>query len=138
MSGSTFDENVENAVEYRAFPDPRSSVMVRAKGSIEDTTIRRTKPWTGDILGGGVVVQGAELNFMRATITENAAWGVIFDNGASGQIVDSRISQNRDTGVCILPGNKVEVRTVRLRAIRRTTRGPAEADSAPTPLELVS
>jgi len=60
------------------------------------------------------VVQGAELNFARATITENAAWGVIFDNGASGQIVESHISQNSDTGVCVLPGNQVEVRNTEI------------------------
>jgi hypothetical protein len=111
VAGSSFDENVENAVEYRAFPDPRTNVMLRAKGSIDDTTIRRTKPWQGNVLGGGVVVQGAELSFLRTAITENAAFGIVYDNGASGQIVESRIAQNGDTGVCILPGNAVQLRS---------------------------
>jgi hypothetical protein len=111
VSGSTFDGNEENAIEYRAFPDPRSNVMSRAMGNIWDTTIRRTKPYKTGVLGGGVVVQGAELNFLRSVISENTAFGLVYDNNASGQIVDSRITQNADTGVCVLPGNNVEVRT---------------------------
>jgi hypothetical protein len=66
------------------------------------------------VLGGGVVVQGAELSFLRSVISENAAWGLIYDNGASGQIVDTRVTQNADTGVCVLPGNNVEVRTTEI------------------------
>jgi len=114
VAGGTFDQNEENAIEYRAFPDPRTSVMLRAKGSMEDTTIRRTKPYKGNVLGGGVVVQGAELSFTRSVISENAAFGLVYDNGASGQITDSRITQNADTGVCVLPGNNVEVRTTEI------------------------
>jgi len=114
VSNATFDVNQENAIEYRAFPDPRSNVMVRAKGNIWDSTIRRTKPYQGKLLGGGVVVQGAELSFLRSVISENAAWGLIYDNGASGQIVDTSVKQNADTGVCVLPGNNVEVRTTEI------------------------
>jgi hypothetical protein len=61
-----------------------------------------------------VVVQGADLSFLRASITENAAFGVVYDNGASGQVVESRIAQNGDTGVCVLPGNQVEVRSTEI------------------------
>jgi len=39
---------------------------------------------------------------------------LIYDNGASGQIVDTSVKQNADTGVCVLPGNNVEVRTTEI------------------------
>lgn len=114
VSGSTFDVNEENAIEYRAFPDPRSSILLRATGNIWDTTIRRTKPYQGNVLGGGVVAQGADLSFLRSTISENAAFGLVYDNGAAGQIVDSRIVQNADTGVCALANSRVDVRTTEI------------------------
>jgi nitrous oxidase accessory protein NosD len=119
VSNSTFEDNAEHALEYRAFPDPRGQVIAAAAGTIEDSIIRGTRPLEGEILGaagpgpvlgGGILAQGADLRLHRNEITANRDIGASFVNRSTGEIVANRITDNGNYGLCLLPGTAVQVR----------------------------
>ena len=119
VSGTRFEDNAEHALEYRAFPDPRGSVLREASGTIEDSVIHGTRPLEGAILGdagpgpvlgGGILAQGARLVLRRNEISANRDIGIAFVNRSSGEVVANRILNNGNFGLCILPGTGVEVR----------------------------
>jgi hypothetical protein len=127
VSGSTFDDNAEHALEYRAFPDPRGEILAPAAGTIEDTAIRGTRPLEGavlgaagpgPVLGGGVLAQGARLNLRRVEVSGNRDIGVSFVNRSSGELVESRILDNGGYGVCLLPDAAVDIRDTTVQGNR--------------------
>lgn len=119
VSGSHFEDNAEHALEYRAFPDPRGDVTLRASGLVEGTTVHATRPLQGAILGaagpgpvlgGGVLAQGADLTLRDDEVSENHAIGLSFVNNSTGVVERSRILKNGDLGVCFVPGVSVTLR----------------------------
>lgn len=119
VSGTTFDDNAEHALEYRAFPDPRADVLLAASGTIQDSVIQRTRPLEGAILGaagpgpvlgGGMLAQGARLVLQRNEVRGNRDIGIAFVNRSSGEVSDNRILDNGNTGLCVLVGNSVTAR----------------------------
>lgn len=110
IAGSAFDDNVEHAIEYRAYPDPRGDVLRPATGSVRDSTIERTRPLAGPALGGGILAQGARLDVIGTAIRNNAAIGVSYVNGSSGLVAASTITGNGDAGLCVVTGSTVELR----------------------------
>jgi hypothetical protein len=115
IASSTFDDNVEHAIEYRAYPDPRGDVLRPAIGSIRDSTVERSRPLPGPVLGGGILAQGARLDVIGTTVRNHAAIGASYVNGSSG-VVAASITGNGDAGLCIDAGSTVEVRDTTLTA----------------------
>jgi len=118
--GSTFEDNAEHALEYRAYPDPRTRVIAPASGAIEDSVIRATRPLQGEILGalgpgpvlgGGILAQGSNLILRRNEVTANADIGVSFVNRSTGEVADNRITANGNHGLCLLPDSAVVLHT---------------------------
>jgi hypothetical protein len=116
IAGSTFDDNAEHAVEYRAYPDPRdrTGIVLPGGGSISGSTVQNTRPLRPGGLGGGVLAQGAALAVVESAVLGNAAIGVSFQNGATGEVTGSRILNNRGIGLCLAPGTSVAVRDTTL------------------------
>ena len=119
VSGTVFEDNAEHALEYRAFPDPRGTVMLAAEGTIQDSLVHATRPLEGAILGaagpgpvlgGGILAQGARLTLLRNEVSDNRDIGVAFVNGSGGEVAENRILNNGSLGLCILPGSSVVVR----------------------------
>jgi len=112
VADSTFDDNAEHALEYRAYPDPRDpeSVVLPGGGAITDSTVQNTRPLESGALGGGVLAQGARLAVVGSAIQGNAAIGVSYQNGATGEVSGSRILNNGGIGLCLAPGTAVAVR----------------------------
>ena len=119
VNATTFEDNAEHALEYRAFPDPRGQILAAAAGSIQDSVIRATRPLEGAILGeagpgpvlgGGILAQGARLVLRRNEISANRDIGIAFVNRSGGEVAENRIEGNGNLGLCILPGSTVEVR----------------------------
>lgn len=119
VTATTFDDNAEHALEYRAFPDPRAGVIAPASGTIQDSIIRATRPLEGEILGaagpgpvlgGGVLAQGSRLILLRNEVTANRDIGISFVNRSTGEVVDNRITDNGNYALCLLPGAAVQVR----------------------------
>jgi parallel beta-helix repeat protein len=115
---STFENNAEHALEYRAFPDPRGDVIAPASGTIEDSIFRRTRPLEGEILGalgpgpvlgGGILAQGSRLVLRRNDVSDNRDIGISFVNRSTGEVVENRITGNGNYGLCLLPGTAVSV-----------------------------
>lgn len=119
VRGTTFEDNAEHALEYRAFPDPRGAVLREAAGTIEDSTIRNTRPLEGAILGdagpgpvlgGGILAQGARLTVRRTEVSANRDIGVSYVNRSTGEIAGNRIVNNGGAGLCIVAGVSVTLR----------------------------
>jgi hypothetical protein len=118
VSTTTFEDNAEHALEYRAFPDPRAGILREAFGAIEDVIVRGTRPLEGAILGdlgpgpvlgGGILAQAARLEIRRTEVTSNRDIGVSFVNGSSGALDGVRITNNGGAGLCIVAGSTVTV-----------------------------
>lgn len=119
VSGSTFDDTAEHALEYRAYPKPVGEIIAPASGTISDSVVRATRPLEGAILGaagpgpvlgGGLLAQGARLVVERVEVTGNRDIGVSYVNGSTGAVTNSRITANGGYGLCLLPNAAVEVR----------------------------
>jgi hypothetical protein len=103
-SADEYDGNEEHAIEVRGYLDPRApgAGYIRPSASIDRVLIRNTTVYapTGT-LGGGVIVQGAHVDLTNALIYFNASIGVSYQNGASGRVDGSTISDNGGGAVCI-------------------------------------
>lgn len=100
VADSEFDGNVVQAIEYRAYPDPRGEVRRVATGSVMATTVRGTLPLGGPLLGDGIIARGARLAVRRSRVTANAGAGIAFMNGSSGEIVANTVVGNGGAGIC--------------------------------------
>ncbi|MFN8556114.1 MAG: right-handed parallel beta-helix repeat-containing protein [Dehalococcoidia bacterium] len=127
VSGTTFDDNAEHAAEYRAFPDPRGAIVRPASGIIQDTAVRNTRPLEGaalgsagpgPVLGGGLLAQGSRMEVRGAEVTGNRDIGIAYVNRSSGAVIDSRVTDNGNHGLCVFAGSTVEVREVTLSGNR--------------------
>jgi hypothetical protein len=103
VAEGTFDGNVEQAIEFRAYPDPRGNVRRQATGSITDAAVRGTLPLGGPVLGGGIVARGAQLAVRHSRVADNAGVGIAFMNGAGGEIVANTVTGNGGAGICLGP-----------------------------------
>jgi hypothetical protein len=103
-SGDEYEGNEEHAIELRGYLDPRAAGpgYRRPSAVIDRVLIRNTTLYrpTGT-LGGGVIVQGAHLDLTSALIYFNAGIGVSYQNGASGRVDGSTISDNGGGAICL-------------------------------------
>ena len=60
-------------------------------------------------LGGGLIVQGAHVDLTNALIYFNAGIGVSYQNGATGRVDTSIISDNRGAALCLFGAGNVAV-----------------------------
>jgi len=60
-------------------------------------------------IGGGLIVQGAHVDLMNALIYFNAGIGVSYQNGSSGRVDGSTISDNRGAALCLFSAGNVAV-----------------------------
>jgi hypothetical protein len=118
VAGTTFDDNAEHALEYRAYPDPRRDILRDASGTISDSVIRNTRPLEGAILGaagpgpvlgGGILAQRSRLDVRDTEVSGNHAIGVSYVNGSSGEVAGNRITGNGGSGICLVTGTRVTV-----------------------------
>lgn len=109
VSQSNFHDDVEHAIEYRSYPRPDGIIVAKASGVVEDTVVRASRPLPDGALGGGMIAQAAEMSLARDTVSDNAGIGVLYENGSSGQVSGSTITNNGHTGLCINRGNAVTV-----------------------------
>jgi parallel beta-helix repeat protein len=119
VTDSRFEDNAEHALEYRAYPDPRSTVLLAAAGTIQNSVITGTRPLEGEVagvlfpspvLGGGILAQGSRLVLRNNEIAGNRDIGISFVNRSGGEVTGNRISGNGGYGVCLLPDAQVEMR----------------------------
>ena len=127
ISGTRFDDNAENALEFRAFPDPRRDVLRPASGSLRDSVIDRSRPLVGPILGspnrppalgGGLIMHGARVDLANTTVTNSYGLGVSYLNRSTGTIEGGRIAANGNSGLCVEPGSSVDLRAVTIEGNR--------------------
>jgi hypothetical protein len=112
ISASSFDDNAEHGIEYRAYPDPRdpAAVLVTGGGTLIETTVQNTRPLRPGGLGGGVLAQGSSLVVVESAVLGNAAIGISYQSGATGDVTNARILNNRGIGLCLAPSTSVAVR----------------------------
>lgn len=119
VTRTTFDDNAEHALEYRAYPDPRGDSLREASGTIADSVIRNTRPLEGPVLGalgpgpvlgGGILAQRARIDVRNTEISANRDIGLSYVNGSGGEVAGNRILTNGNSGLCILSGTSVTVR----------------------------
>ncbi len=111
-SADEYDGNEEHAIEVRGYLDPRVAGpgYIRPSATIDRVLIRNTTVYgpTGT-LGGGLIVQGAHVDLMNALIYFNAGIGVSYQNGSSGRVDGSTISDNRGAALCLFSAGNVAV-----------------------------
>jgi hypothetical protein len=119
VTRTTFDDNAEHALEYRAYPDPRGDILREAAGVIADSVIRNTRPLEGPVLGalgpgpvlgGGILAQRSRIDVRNTEISANRDIGLSYVNGSGGEVTGNRIHNNGNSGLCILSGTRVTVR----------------------------
>ncbi len=76
--------------------------------------MRGTRPLPDGTLGGGLLAQGARLDVRRTEVSANAAIGVSYVNGSTGEVVGSAIVGNGGIGLCLTAGAAVSVTETRI------------------------
>lgn len=113
IDGCTFDRNVEHAIEYRQYPSPKmkKGFIQKAEGTLTQNVIQSTLPLPGNYLGGGMVLQAAEITLRNNTIDDNAAWGISASNRSSLTLSDNTITNNGHAGLIIQKKSRAVLQT---------------------------
>lgn len=103
VASTRFLRNVENAVEYRRYPSPKTvnGLALRASGLLSGNRLSASLPLPGGSLGGGLVAQGADLELRGNVVTGNAAWGVTACRDSQLIMEGNEIAGNRKSGLII-------------------------------------
>lgn len=111
-----YAENVENAIECRAYPGPEPG----EPGMCEFTNeyIHNSLPFGGNALGGGFVSEGAEFRLSSSRIEANWGIGVSVHHMGKGEIVGNTIADNGGTAFCISAATWIVQRDNTLRGNR--------------------
>ena len=104
VSDSLFDGNAGDAIEYRAYPDPRDAALRHAGGTIDRTTIRLTNALGGPVLGDGIVARAAIVSVLESQVAANDGRGIAFEHGAVGEVAGATVANNRGAGICLTSG----------------------------------
>jgi hypothetical protein len=112
--GDEYSGNEEDAIEFRAYPDPLKygqvgpDFPVRAVGRISNASIHDSVVLaeTGT-LGGGVLAQGANLDVSNSMIHDNRGIGVSFVNTSLGTVTGNWIWGNRGSAICVYRAGNV-------------------------------
>jgi hypothetical protein len=94
-----YDNNVENAVECRAYPAPATGD--RGMCSLTSERIHNSRPLSGNRLGGGFVSEGGAFTLADSTIEDN--WGIAIQvlHGGTGTVANNTIRNNGGTAFCV-------------------------------------
>lgn len=98
-AGNVYDNNVENAIECRAYPGP--STGDRGMCDLTFEHMHNSQPLEGNRLGGGFVSEGGEFRLTQALIEDNWGIGVQVLHGGKGIVSDTTIRNNGGTAFCV-------------------------------------
>jgi parallel beta-helix repeat protein len=98
-AGNTYDGNVENAVECRAYPAPSTGSRGMCRFTYE--TFRGSLPLGQNSLGGGFVSEGGAFAINLSLIENNWGIGVQVLHNGTGSVTNTTIRNNGGTAFCI-------------------------------------
>jgi len=109
--GDEYAFNDENAIELRAYPDPRytgAGFPLRTIGTLNRNDIHDSLvlPQTGT-LGGGVVAHGADLAVTNSRVYRNHSIALAYLNGSYGRVEYNEIFENGGSALCTLGAGPV-------------------------------
>lgn len=106
-AGNDYGNNVENAIECRAYPGP--STGDRGMCDLTNEHIHDSQPLSGNRLGGGFVSEGGEFRLTGSTIEGNWGIGVQVLHGGTGTVANNTVRNNGGTAFCISGAGSVDV-----------------------------
>ena len=98
-AGNEYDNNVENAIECRAYPGPSTGDRGMCELTFEH--IHDSQPLPGNRLGGGFVSEGGEFRLAQSLIEDNWGIGVQVLHGGKGIVSGNTIRNNGGTALCV-------------------------------------
>ncbi|MEX2158431.1 MAG: right-handed parallel beta-helix repeat-containing protein [Dehalococcoidia bacterium] len=98
-SGNDYANNVENAIECRAYPGPSAGDRGLCRLSFEH--IHNSLPLGANSLGGGFVSEGGQFDLTDSTIENNWGIGVQVLHGGLGSVLRNVIRNNGGSAFCI-------------------------------------